>query len=267
MDPTQLDQILANLCVNARDAIDDVGEVKITTGQHSFDPAYCAAHAGYLPGEFVSIAVQDTGCGMDASTQQHIFEPFFTTKETGQGTGLGLATVYGAVRQNHGFVRVVSEPGKGSTFTVYLPRTASPPAGETRRDADESGLRGQETILLVEDEPAVLRLASRILQRQGYEVIAAGTPGEAQQSARERSADIRLLITDVIMPEMNGRDLAEEVKFVCPSAKVLFMSGYTADTIGHHGVLEEGTAFIQKPFEPAAFQTKVRRILDGLEPA
>jgi len=267
MDPSQLDQILANLCVNARDAIADVGEVTISTGQRSFDEAYCATHAGYLPGDFVSITVQDTGCGMDAQTQEHIFEPFFTTKETGRGTGLGLATVYGAVRQNHGFVRVDSMPGQGSTFTVYLPRTEAEPAGETKRQADEDGLSGDETILLVEDEPAVLRLATRILAKRGYDVIAAGTPGEAIQSARQRTADIRLLITDVIMPEMNGRDLAGEVALLCPSAKVLFMSGYTADTIGHHGVLDPGTAFVQKPFEPTAFLTKVRRVLDGQDPA
>jgi PAS domain S-box-containing protein len=263
IDPSQIDQILANLCVNARDAISDVGKITIETANRVFDEAYCANHAGFVPGEYVRLAVSDNGCGMDKETLTRIFEPFFTTKGVGRGTGLGLATVYGAVRQNDGFINVYSEPGQGTTFSVYLPRHAC----ELRETPVQGSLRpaprGDETVLLVEDEPAVLKLAKNLLEGQGYIVLAARTPGEALRVAQEYPREIHLLMTDVVMPEMNGRDLAGQLSSRRPKIKHLFMSGYTADVIAHHGVLEEGVKFIQKPFSVTDLAVKVREALDG----
>jgi two-component system, cell cycle sensor histidine kinase and response regulator CckA len=263
VDPSQIDQILANLCVNARDAITDVGKLTIETGNRTFDEEYCAHHTGFVPGEYVRLVVSDDGCGMDKETLSHLFEPFFTTKKVGQGTGLGLATVYGAVKQNNGFINVYSEPGRGTTFTIYLPRHA----GETRRTITEGAPapdpRGREVILLVEDEPAILRLAAMMLEKQGYTVVAAATPGEAIRLARERTGEIDLLMTDVVMPEMNGRELARNILTLYPGLRRLFMSGYTADVIAHQGVLEEGVHFIQKPFGIKELAAKVREVLDS----
>ncbi|MDZ7642079.1 MAG: PAS domain S-box protein [Desulfurivibrio sp.] len=261
VDPTQIDQILANLCVNSRDAIADVGKITIETGVVAFDEAYCAVHAGFLPGEYVLLAVSDNGCGMDRETVDHLFEPFFTTKEQGKGTGLGLASLYGAVKQNNGFINVYSEPGQGTTVKVYLPRhqdskplqaankTAKPPAG------------GGETILLVEDEPAILHVTTTLLKSLGYVVIAAATPGEAIRLAHEHSGSIDLLMTDVVMPEMNGRDLAKNLLSIYPGIKRLFMSGYTANVIAHHGVLDEGVHFLQKPFSLQDLGAKLGEVL------
>jgi two-component system, cell cycle sensor histidine kinase and response regulator CckA len=263
LDPSQLDQVLANLCVNARDAIADIGTVTIETGTVAFDAPYCADHEGFLPGEYVQLAVSDDGCGMDQDTQAKLFEPFFTTKEVGKGTGLGLATVYGIVRQNGGFINVYSEPGHGTTFRIYLPRHAGQDWSDGRADsAAGPGRRGQETILLVEDEAAVLRLTRRMLVTQGYTVLAASTPGEAIALAAEHAGEIHLLMTDVVMPEMNGRDLAKNLLSRYPRLRRLFMSGYTANVIAHHGVLDAGVHFIQKPFSLADLTARVREALD-----
>ncbi len=227
--PSQIDQMLANLCVNARDAIAGVGKVTIETGNATFDDAYCADHTGFVPGEFVLLAVSDDGCGMDKETLENIFEPFFTTKEVGQGTGLGLATVYGIVKQNNGFINVYSEPGTGTTFKIYLPRHAGQ-AAETQGKSSPAILRGRdETVLLVEDEPAILEMGKIMLERLGYRVLTAGTPGEAMRLAEEHAGEIHLLLTDVVMPEMNGRELAEQLQSRYPNLKCLFMSGYTAE--------------------------------------
>jgi CheY-like chemotaxis protein len=262
IDPGQIDQILANLCVNARDAIAGVGRITIGTDSETFDEAYCVDHPGVLPGKYILLTVSDNGCGMDEETQSHLFEPFFTTKEMGKGTGLGLATVYGVVKQNNGSISVNSEPGKGTTFRIYLPqhrtKEVSQPEMETRGPTE----RGHETILLVEDEPAILEMTTMMLERAGYAVLAAGTPGEAIRFATEHVGVIHLLMTDVVMPEMNGRDLAKNILSVYPRLKCLFMSGYTADVIAHRGTLDEGINFIEKPFSKAELAAKVREVLD-----
>jgi CheY-like chemotaxis protein len=262
VDPSQIDQILANLCVNARDAIADIGKMTIETAHGVFDADYCARHVGFVPGEYVRLAVSDDGCGMDEDTLAHAFEPFFTTKAVGTGTGLGLATVYGIVKQNGGFINVYSEPGQGTTFAIYLPRYAGKAEPARTKEAAGPLGRGHETILLVEDEPAILEMTTQILEMQGYVVLAAGTPGAAIGLAREHAGDIQLLMTDVVMPEMNGRDLAKNLLSIYPHLKRLFTSGYTANVIAHHGVLEEGVHFIQKPFAIKELAAKVRAVLD-----
>ena len=262
VDPSQIDQILANLCVNARDAIAGVGKVTIETETTTFDDAYCALHPGSVPGQYVRLSVSDDGCGMDTDTLLHVFEPFFTTKALGKGTGLGLSTVYGIVKQNHGFINVYSEPEQGTTFTIYLPRHVIE-AGQARTTrAPEPASRGHETILLVEDDPAVLNMTTRLLARQGYTVLAAGSPAEAIRVAGEHAAEIHLVMTDVVMPEMNGRDLATKLLALYPNLKRLFTSGYTANVIAHNGVLDEGVHFLQKPFSVHDLAAKVREVLD-----
>ena len=263
MDPSQIDQLLANLCVNARDAIKDVGKITIETQNNTFDQDYCTSHPGFIPGEYVSLTVSDTGIGMEKETISHIFEPFFTTKELGKGTGLGLATVYGIVRQNNGFINVISEPGQGTTLNIYLPRFKGIVEQVQPEDTERPIQRGQETILLVEDEPAILKLTTRMLSGQGYTVLATNSPGEAIRVAREHAGEINLLMTDVIMPEMNGKDLAKNLLSHYPNLKQLFMSGYTADVIAHHGVLDEGVYFIQKPFSIKDLSAKVRDALNS----
>ena len=262
MDPTQIDQILANLCINARDAISDTGKITIETGNITLNKVYCADHEASAPGEYVMLIVSDNGCGMDKETIEKIFEPFFTTKGVGKGTGLGLATVFGIVKQNNGFIYVYSEPGQGTTFTIYLPRHVGK-AGQVQPEVKQApAQRGQETILLVEDEPDILNLTKMLLERQGYTVLAANTPGKAISLAGEHVGEINLLMTDVVMPEMNGRDLAKHLLALYPHLKCLFTSGYTADVIAHHGVLDEGVHFIQKPFSIKALAAKVREALD-----
>ena len=263
VDPSQIDQILANLCVNARDAISGVGKIIIETGNITLDKDYCAHHDGFVPGEYVQLAVSDDGCGMGNETLAHIFEPFFTTKGVGEGTGLGLATVYGIVKQNNGFINVYSEPDAGTIFTIYLPRNQGEAEQKRKEGPAEAVSRGHETILLVEDDPAILDVTTLILQKQGYSVLAAGTPDKAISLAAEHLDEIHLLITDVIMPEMNGRDLARNLLSINPQLKCLFMSGYTADVIAPHGVLEEGVYFIQKPFSLQLLAAKVREVLDS----
>jgi signal transduction histidine kinase/ActR/RegA family two-component response regulator len=263
MDPGQIDQILANLCVNARDAIADVGKVVIETGNAEFDESHCKRYLGFLPGEYVLLAVSDNGCGMDAETQDKIFEPFFTTKEPGTGTGLGLATVYGIVNQNKGFVNVYSEPGQGTTFRIYLPRHRTRGDRLPEKGRPQSVERGHETILLVEDEPTHLGVTTMMLERLGYQVVAAETPDKAIHMAREYNNEIHLLVTDVVMPEMNGRDLARSIQSIQPNLKCLFMSGYTANVIAHHGILDKGLNFLQKPFSKEKLGARVREVLDG----
>jgi PAS domain S-box-containing protein len=264
VDPSQVDQILANLCVNARDAIEDVGCITIETANAVMTESDCADRPPLVPGEYVQLTVTDNGCGMDGDTLSHLFEPFFTTKAQGKGTGLGLATVYGAVRQNDGYIIAESEPGHGARFSVYLPRHAASPVGQTRGErARETIAPGHETILLVEDEPAILRLTRVMLERQGYVVLEARTPEEAIEVAGRHAGSIDLLMTDVVMPGMNGRALANNLLSMRPKLKRLFMSGYTADIIAHHGVLEEGVHFIQKPFSADGLAAKVREALES----
>ncbi|MHB8091438.1 MAG: PAS domain S-box protein [Syntrophales bacterium] len=261
MDPVQVDQLLANLCVNARDAITGVGKVTIETGKAAFDEEYCADHAGFIPGEYALLAVSDDGCGMDRETLETIFEPFFTTKEAGRGTGLGLATVYGIVKQNNGFINVYSEPGQGTTFKIYLPRSVGQGI-ESQEKISSAILHGRgETVLLVEDEPANRDMGKIMLERLGYCVFATDSPLEAIRLAEEHAREIHLLLTDVVMPEMNGRALAERLQSLYPNLKCLFTSGYTANVIAHHGVLEEGVNFIQKPFSTRDLTAKIREAL------
>ena len=261
MDPSQIDQILVNLCINSRDAIGDTGKITIETDTVVFDEVYCSDHAGFVPGEFVMLAVSDNGCGIEPEIIAHLFEPFFTTKETGKGTGLGLATVYGIVKQNNGFVNVYSEPGQGTTFKIYLPRYKI--LAEKKIKAEEEPTEpGNETILLVEDEPMILDMTEMMLEQLGYTVLPAATPDEAIRLAREHAGEIHLLFTDVVMPEMNGRDLARNLISIYPNLRLLFMSGYTANVIAHHGVLDKGVHFIQKPFTVGDLATRIRNALD-----
>jgi PAS domain S-box-containing protein len=262
IDPSQIDQILANLCVNARDAIAGVGKVTIETENTSFDDAYCAVHPDFVSGEYVMLAVSDDGCGMSQEDLEHIFEPFFTTKELGIGTGLGLSTLYGIVKQNDGFINVYSEPGKGTTFKVYLPRFMGEATGQTAESTPETPRGLGELVLLVEDEAVILSVGREMLEQLGYKVLTAETPTEALHQARQHAAEIQLLITDVVMPEMNGRDLAKSINDIKPGLKCLFTSGYTANVIAHHGVLEEGVQFIQKPFSLHDLASKVRETLE-----
>jgi nitrogen-specific signal transduction histidine kinase len=261
IDPSQIDQILANLCVNARDAINGVGTIIVATANDSLNAEDYDDHLDVASGDYVRITLRDNGCGMDKKTLAHIFEPFYTTKGVGEGTGLGLATVYGAVKQNNGFVYAASEPGKGTTFSIYLPRHKDQ-AEPLRKIAPEApALRGQERVLLVEDEPTILKMTSTMLERLGYSVLAADTPDQAIRLAGQFTGKIQLLLTDVIMPQMNGRDLAQQLLENQPEMRCLFMSGYTADVISQHGVLDDGVFFIQKPFSKTALAAKIRRIM------
>jgi len=263
VDPSQIDQILANLAVNARDAVSGVGKVTIETANATFDEAYCADHLGFTPGEYVRLAVSDDGRGMDKETLDQVFEPFFTTKGFGEGTGLGLSTVYGIVRQNDGFINVYSEPGKGSTFAVYFPRHEADAVDQLAERESGPPMRGTETVLMVEDDIAILDLVQSILEGLGYTVLAANTPSVAMQLAREHSGKIDLLISDVVMPKMSGKDLAELLTTIRPGLKCLYMSGYTANVIAHRGILDEGVAFIQKPFSIEALAAKIREVLEA----
>jgi C4-dicarboxylate-specific signal transduction histidine kinase/CheY-like chemotaxis protein len=266
MDPSQIDQILANLCLNARDAIAAVGKIVIETGVVTFDEADCAHQPGSTPGRYALLSMNDTGCGMDQQTLDKVFEPFFTTKQLGKGTGLGLATVYGIVKQNNGLINVYSEPGFGTTFKIYLPGCASEAAEGFKDNPSPPAARGHETLLVVEDEPALLAMGRLMLERLGYQVLTAASPGEAIRTAREHAGRIHLLITDVIMPEMNGRDLAKHLSDLFPELICLYMSGYSGDAIAHHGVLDEGVHFIQKPFSMQTLAARVREALESRTP-
>jgi CheY-like chemotaxis protein len=266
IDPSQIDQILANLCVNARDAIVGVGKVTIETKNAVFDDSYCAEHGDFIPGEYVMLAVSDDGCGMDQETLAHIFEPFYTGKEVGQGTGLGLATVYGIVKQNEGFINVYSEPGQGSSFKIYFPRFTGDEEERKPESKKEAPRSLGETLLLVEDEAGILNLGKTMLERLGYTVLTAATPAEAIRQAERHEGEIQLLITDVVMPMMNGRELEQRIRAIQPGIKSLFMSGYTANVIAHQGVLDEGVFFLQKPFSIHDLAAKVREALEQDSP-
>ena len=261
VDPSQIDQILANLCVNSRDAIEGVGKITVTTGNRLFDKDYCDVHTDFLAGKYVWITVYDNGCGMDKETLTHIFEPFFTTKGVGRGTGLGLATVYGTVKQNNGFISVYSESGHGTTITIYLPCHLEEVGDCASEKVVKLAAGGHENILLVEDEVSILKMTTTMLERLGYAVLAAGTPHEALQLASQHSNEIHLVITDVVMPEMNGRELAKKLLEINPHIKCLFMSGYTSDIIASQGILDSGVQFIQKPFSNNDLAAKVRMVL------
>jgi len=261
MDSSQIDQILANLYVNARDAIQGAGKVTMETRNTVLNEAYCAEHVGAVPGEYVMLAVSDNGCGMDKETLKNIFEPFFTTKEVGKGTGLGLATVYGIVNQNNGFIDVASEPGKGTAFKIYLPRHGGDVV-EKGKVVEAEIPRGRgETILIVEDDAPVLGLTRRTLEALGYEALTSSNPKEALTIARKHPEQIHLLITDVILPDMSGKELATEISKIRPGIPILYMSGYTADVIAPHGILDEGIHFIGKPFTPDSLGRKVREAM------
>jgi signal transduction histidine kinase len=260
-DPGQIEQIILNLVVNARDSMPGGGKVTIETDNVYLDEEYANNHVGARPGHYVMLAVSDTGTGMDEETQARIFEPFFTTKELGKGTGLGLSTIYGIVKQSGGNIWVYSEVGRGTTFKIYLPRVDAEAQQYKHISATEEALSGTETILLVEDEQMVLKLARQILATQGYRVLEAKNGEAALRMCAHDQGPIDLLLTDVIMPEMSGPELAERLHRLRPELRVLFMSGYTDDAIVHHGVLEEGANFIQKPFAPDVLARKVRQIL------
>lgn len=262
MDPSQLHQILPNLCINARDAIGDSGKITIETNCVSIDESYAKTNPGFLPGEFAMLAVSDNGCGMDKSTVENIFEPFFTTKGAGEGTGLGLSTVYGIVKQNGGFVNVYSEIGEGTTFKIYLKcESGMVEKTEEIQKAAPSESKG-ETVLIVEDEEAILKIAEKMLETLGYNLLTSNNPLEALQIAEEYSGDIDIVVTDVVMPDMDGKKMSDKITKLHPSAKVLFMSGYTSNVIGQHGLFEDNVNFIQKPFKMNDLEMKIREILD-----
>ena len=265
VDPSQIEQVIVNLVINSRDAMPDGGAITIETANVELDEAYVRTHGGAWPGSHVMLAVSDTGCGMDPETLSKAFDPFFTTKETGKGTGLGLSTVFGIVKQSGGCIYAYSEPGRGTTMKIYLPRVSGETAPkDERRDAGfDDRLNGSETILLVEDDETLRKLASSILEGYGYTVLAAGNGEEALQRLNDSPGIPCLLVTDVIMPKMGGRELSDQLKAIHPGIRVLFMSGYTDNAIVHHGVLDPGVSYLPKPFTPKALARKVREVLDG----
>ncbi len=262
IDPTQIDQILANLVINSRDAIPGIGSITLATENVVFENPSFSGYEEIPRGEYVMLVVSDTGSGISKEVMKNIFEPFFTTKEVGKGTGLGLATVYGIVSQNNGYINIYSEEGNGTVFRIYLPcvKSENPPPSSDKHAARPDG--GTETILVAEDEEDYLLPCKMILEKLGYTVITAKTPHEAINLAENYAGNIHLLVTDVIMPEMSGKDLMERLHTIRPDMKCLYMSGYTADIIAHHGVLEEGVKFIEKPFSIKTIAKKVREVLD-----
>src|ERR1700737_5479733 len=262
-DPGQIEQVVMNLAVNARDAMPDGGKLTIQTANVELDAAFAREHPGSIPGHYVMLAVTDSGTGMDPETQAQIFEPFFTTKDRDKGTGLGLATVYGVVKQSSGYIAVDSEMGKGASFKIYLPRIEQPVATHCEVNQAPLTVRGYETILLVEDAEPLRKLAHMFLRDNGYQVLTAADGAEAQQVAAQNAGPIHLLLTDVVMPGINGRVLAEQLAPRHPAMKVLYMSGYTDSFIAGHGVLEEGVHLLHKPFTEDALMRKVRELLDA----
>ena len=262
-DPGQIEQVVMNLAVNARDAMPDGGKLTIQTANAELDAAFTREHPGSVAGQYVMLAVTDTGTGMDPETQAQIFEPFFTTKGRDKGTGLGLATVYGVVKQSNGYITVESEKGKGALFKIYLPRIEQPVATRSESAQEPRTVRGSETILLVEDAEPLRMLAQLFLKENGYQVLTAADGAEAQQVAAQNPGPIHLLLTDVVMPGINGRVLAERLAPRHPAMKVLYMSGYTDSFIAGHGVLEEGIHLLHKPFTEEVLMRKVREMLDA----
>ena len=263
IDPGQLEQVIMNLAVNARDAMPTGGRITIETVTVELDETYAQSHWPATPGRFAKLVVSDTGVGMDEQTRERIFEPFFTTKEVGKGTGLGLATVYGIVKQSGGFIEVDSEPGQGSTFSIFIPVVDEPAGRLTTPMLSTEASRGTETVLLAEDAPGVRAAARQILERYGYSVLEAPSAQAALDVAARHAGLIHLLLTDVVMPEMSGRRLADRFSGLRPDARVLYMSGYTDDAVVRHGVQDESMAFLQKPFTPQTLARKVRQVLDG----
>ncbi len=263
VDPSQLEQVILNLAVNARDAMPGGGKLTLETGNVVLDAEYCSTRPEVSPGEFAMLAVTDTGTGLSDSAKSHLFEPFFTTKERGKGTGLGLATVYGIVKQANGHIGVYSEPGRGTTFKVYLPRTQARIETQCSPDALDSAVGGNETILLAEDEPLVRSLTTETLRSLGYSVLEAANGADAIRVSAEHDGEIQLLITDVVMPQMSGKKLAEALAKTRPRMAVLFISGYTENAIVHHGVLDAHVQFLPKPFTHTALARKVRDLLDA----
>ncbi len=260
IDPAQVDQLLANLCVNARDAIEGHGTITIRTERVEWDVDMDLGLVRVPAGAYVRLSVSDTGCGMDAETLSHVFEPFFTTKPEGRGTGLGLATVYGIVTQNHGWIDVVSQPGEGSRFDIYFPEHRAP--AEMAHDVHQSDApEGEATVLLVEDEPSILAVTRMMLQSCGYQVLSCSAPDEALALARSHPEPIHLLLTDVVMPVANGVALAEQIRSVRPEIRVLYMSGYTADMLADQGLEEMGPLFLAKPFTREALARAVNAVL------
>ncbi len=262
-DPGQIEQVIFNLAVNARDAMPTGGRITIETASAQLDKQYAKTHLGVKPGEYVLIAVSDTGHGMDAETKSHIFEPFFTTKEQGKGTGLGLATVYGIVKQSGGDIWVYSEPGKGTAFKVYFPRVYESEARPSRPGMSLEKNLGAETILVVEDEQGVRELIAEMLRQQGYQVLKAANGAEAIRIAEGHEGAIHMLVTDVVMPQMGGKQLADTLVPLRPAMKVLYLSGYTENTVVDHGVLVPGFEFLGKPFTHESLAKKIREVLDG----
>ncbi|MFL5320403.1 MAG: ATP-binding protein, partial [Myxococcaceae bacterium] len=262
MDRGHLDQVVMNLVVNARDAMGEHGKLTIETSLVQLDDTYVRGHVGAKPGRYVMLAVSDTGCGMDEETQARIFEPFFTTKPAGKGTGLGLSTVFGIVKQAGGDLRVYSSPGHGSTFKIYLPAAASHAAASTS-EPRAAPTAGREQILLVEDDDAVRAVARRTLKSGGYALLEATSPAHALELLAQKDTAVHLLLTDIVMPKMNGRELAERAAKLRPGLKILFMSGYTGGAMVHQGVVESGAAYLQKPFTPESLLAKLRATLDA----
>jgi PAS domain S-box-containing protein len=263
IDPSQIDQILVNLVVNARDAISGTGNITLATKNVSLDAEFASGHPGSRAGDYVMFTVSDDGCGMDSEVVSQIFEPFFTTKPLGEGTGLGLATIYGIVKQNACYIDVYSEVGIGTTFKLYIPRYVGDSSASIREKQEDILDGGTETILIVEDEESVLRLSMKILKNLGYTTITADTPAKALSLAEENQGQIHLLLSDVVMPDMNGGELGERISKAHPNLKILFMSGYTADIIANQGIVREGVNYIQKPFTAQDLAIKIRSVLEG----
>ncbi|MBI4530030.1 MAG: response regulator [Candidatus Latescibacteria bacterium] len=263
VDPVQVEQILINVAVNARDAMPTGGKLLIETSNVTLDQAYARQHTGAKPGGYVMLVVQDTGCGMTEEVKAHLFEPFFTTKEVGKGTGLGLATCYGIVKQNGGYIWVDSEVGHGTTVSLYLPCVKEAPRIPVQHVTDGVLPQGTEIVLVAEDEPEVRTMIARMLQAQGYTVLEAATGEEALRITQTYAGEpIHLLVADVVMPQMGGKEVADQLRTMYPDLKVLFVSGYVEDTVVQYGVLDPGEVFLQKPFTPDVLARKVREVLD-----
>jgi CheY-like chemotaxis protein len=262
VDPGQIEQVIMNIVVNARDAMPKGGKLTIETANVYLDQVFADRHAPTRPGNYVMLAISDTGCGMDQETRGQVFEPFFTTKDVHKGTGLGLATVYGIVKQSNGYIWVYSEAGVGTTFKIYLPPVAEHAPSPVAKNSKSEIKHGKETILLVEDEEMIRNLTRQILEMQGYTVITAVDGSKGLSAYEHHTETIELLLTDVVMPGMSGPEMAQRIESIRPGTKVIYMSGYTDDTMLSHGILSEDTDFLQKPFTPLTLCAKIREVLD-----